>query len=121
MNMKNLLADINLAPDSGFSGPGTIGENPSVNPGARFDQVISTTIGVLTSIAFIYFVINFLIAGLSWITAGSDAKQVEAARGKLTNNLIGLIIVIAAIFLTEFIGNIFNIPILSPTSILGIN
>lgn len=117
--MKNLLSAINLAPNGGYTGPGALG-NPAGQEGALFDKVISTTIGLLTSIIFIWFAINFLIAALGWITAGNDKGKVEEARGKLTNNLIGLVITIAAMFIVEFMGSILNIPILQPTSILGL-
>lgn len=118
--MKNLLADIDLSPSGGFSGPGALGSPTNANAGTLFDKVISLTLGLLTSIAFIYFTINFLIAALGWITAGSDTKQVEAVRTKLVNNLIGLVVTVAAIFVIDFVGKILGIDILNPTSVLGL-
>ena len=117
--MKQLLTDINLYPGSGFTGPGALG-NPAGQEATLFDKVISTTIGLLTSIAFIYFTINFLLGAISWITSSGDAKAAEAAKTKLTSNLIGLVITIAAIFLTDFIGDILGIDILNPTTALGL-
>lgn len=118
--MNNLLAQINLAPGGGFTGPGKLGNPSDATAGSDFESVISTVIGVMTAIAFVWFTINFLIAAISWMTAGSDSKKVEGARTKLTNSLIGLVVTVAAIFLIDFIGKILGVDILNPTTILNL-
>ncbi len=108
----NKLAQIPLAPSGGFSGPGALGNNVAGNEVTLFASVISTIIGVMTAVAFIWFVIQFMIGAIGWIMSGGDKGKVESARGKLTTGFIGLVVVISAVFLADFVGNVFDIPIL---------
>ncbi len=115
--MKNQLAQINLGP---LRGKGPLGlEN--VQPGEAkpiFNQALSMIIGVMTAIAFIWFTFQFLFGAISILTSGGDKGKLESARNKLTTSIIGLIVVVAAIFLIQLVGSILGIQILDPTSIL---
>ncbi len=116
------IAQINLYQGEGLKGYGSLGlENadPSTS-GTLLNKIISTTVGVLTSVIFIYFVVSFFAGALAWITAGGDQKKVEGARKKLTNSLIGLVIAVAAIFLIELVGRILGVDILRPDALLNL-
>jgi cytochrome bd-type quinol oxidase subunit 2 len=67
---------------------------------AKIVQEVLSLVGVL-------FMILMIFAGLTWMTAGGDEKKVEKARDILTAALIGLIIVLAAYAITQFIGKTF--------------
>lgn len=106
------LADIPLSPTEGFSGPGTGPLANPTDPATTLDKVISLTIGVITAIAFIWFTIQFFIGAISWITAGGDKGKLEGAQAKLKTSLVGLVVVISAIFAIQLIGTILGIEIL---------
>lgn len=108
----NKLADIELAPQGGFRGIGPLGlENQAGAAGlSTFNEIISTSIGVMTVIAIIWFILQFFIGAIGIINAGGDKAKLEMARKKLTNALIGLVVVVAAIFLIDLIGNLIGIP-----------
>jgi len=67
--------------------------------------------------AGLFFLVQVIIGGISWIGAGGDPKALEAARSRITNAVIGLLIVVAAfaiaiIFTTILgFGDIFTSPI----------
>jgi len=68
-------------------------------------------------LAFIYIVLG----GLQWITSGGDKTHLEAARNKITNAIVGLIIVAAAwaimLLVQQFLGiNIFGGNVNLPTA-----
>ncbi len=111
----NKIAQINLAPPGGFSGPGSLGTNLAGREENLFATLISNIIGVMTAIAFIWFVIQFMIGAIGWITSGGDKGKVEAARGKITTGFIGLVVVISAIFIADFVGSVLDLPILNVT------
>lgn len=116
--MNKLIADINLAPPGGFQGPGPLG-NPGTNAPALFTQTLSKIIGVLTVVSFIWFTFQFVFGAIRIITSGGDKAAVEAARKQITTGVIGLVVVVAAIFIIQLIGTILGVPdILNPTSIL---
>lgn len=105
-----LLADINLAP-SPFSGYGDIGTPGGENWGINtFVSFLSKTIGLLTIIAFIWFVFTFVTGAISIISSGGDKTALETAKKKITTGIIGVVVVIAALFLIEMGGKLIGIP-----------
>jgi len=112
------LAQIPLSPDdSGYTLPGSLGSpgqyNSSITTGARLATLISTVVGVMTAIAFIWFVILFFLGAVQYLTSGGDKSATEAATGKIRTAIIGLVIVISAIFFIQLVGTIFGIDILN--------
>lgn len=82
------------------------------------NAVMSLIIGVLTISAGLWFIIQFFLGAFSWLTAGADKTSLENAQKKLTNSIIGLIVVVAAIFFIEIIGNLVGLKILQPGEFL---
>ena len=118
--MNKLLTDITIAPSGGFTGVGT---GPLANPGSApidiLSNFISTVIGFMTVVAFIWFTFVFITGAISIIGSGGDKNALEAAKKKLTTGLIGLVITIAAVFIISLIGTIFGIDILNLGSLYG--
>lgn len=104
-----LLADIQLGPFTGFGPLGTnlTGEGQGI---ARFSSFISSVIGLMTIIAIIWFVFVFITGAISMITAGGDKAALETARKKISSGLIGLVVVIAAVFIFDLVGTLIGIP-----------
>jgi hypothetical protein len=105
--MNNLLAasPIPIAPSGGFTGFGALGKVPDKSTGiALFTDFISKVIGVLTVIAIIWFVFTFITGAIGIISSGGDKQALENAKKKITTALIGLVLVIAAVFLVDLVG-----------------
>lgn len=82
---------------------------------------LSTFIGFLTTLAGLMFLVYFIFAALSWITAGGEKGKVESARQQMTNAALGLIVVIAAYAISGVVGKVLGIDILNPAlTLLGI-
>jgi hypothetical protein len=115
--MNNLLTDIKLAPESGFRGFGQLGLEglSEESAGTTFNTFVSTAIGVMTIIAFVWFVFTLFVGAYGFMTAGGDKQALESAKKKITTGIIGVVIVIAAIFIFQLVGYILGIPnILNP-------
>ncbi len=108
--MINKLAEINLAPNGGYKGFGPLGLEQNQVAEDVFQNFISSAIGLISVIAIIWFIIIIVTSGISYMSAGSDQKATEAAKKRITNGLIGLLITIFGIFIINFAGQIFNIP-----------
>lgn len=82
---------------------------------SQLESIISSIIGFITIIAFIFFVFQVIFAGYSFISAQGDEKKLEAARSKLTNGILGLTLVVIAFGFTAFLarilglGDVFNL------------
>lgn len=86
--------------------------------GKQLNNVISVLIGVMTGVAGIWFIFQFITAGYQWIQSGGDKEQLSQARDKITNSLIGLIIVVGAWIIIGIVGQILGLKILNPGQIL---
>jgi hypothetical protein len=117
--MKN-LAQIKLYPDEGFSGFGKIGMEGGGDAPSLFNKFISLTVGILTVIAAIWFLFLVITGAISWLSAGSDKTKVENARRSIANGIVGLFVVIAAIFIVELVGKLFGFDaILNPAELIN--
>lgn len=86
--------------------------------GNKFNDVISAIIGFLTVVAGLWFLLQFIIAGFQWISAGGDKGQVETAQKKITNAVIGIFLVVAAYVIVGLIGKLLGLDILNPGKML---
>lgn len=73
------------------------------DPQAGLNNIVNSVISIIFAVAGLLFLLMLFAGGIAWITAGGDPKQVAAARSRLQNAFIGLIIVVAAFALTQII------------------
>ena len=52
-----------------------------------------------------------IMAGFGFLTSAGDPKKVESAKGKLTNAVIGFVIIFVAYWLMQILEVIFNLKI----------
>lgn len=74
----------------------------------KFTGVISSVIGFLTIVAAIWFFIQVVLGGISWITAGGDKAKLTTARDKISNAFIGLVVVVAGWAIVALAGQFFG-------------
>lgn len=112
--MTNLLAaELEIAPKGGFTGFGKLGlkdGSTAANAPATFTTFISSVIGVITIVAIIWFVFLFISGAISYMASGGDKGAIETARKKIINGVIGLVLVIIAIFVINLIGYLLGVP-----------
>jgi uncharacterized membrane protein YphA (DoxX/SURF4 family) len=85
---------------------------------APLGKVLTTLIGFLTTLAGLMFLVYFLLAALSWITAGGEKGKIETAKSQMINSAIGLIIVIATYAIVGIVGGVLGLDILNPGKII---
>lgn len=107
--MASLIAQnpVNLGPP--LRGIGPLGD-PGADAPSLFASVISSVIGLLTIIAFIWFLLLLVIGAIGIMTAGGDKAALETARKRITTGLIGVVIVIAATFVLNFVATLLGVP-----------
>ena len=100
------LAQLDFGELKGF---GPLG-NPEGSGINLFSRFISTTIGLMTIVAIIWFAFVLISGAIGMMGAGGDKQAMESARKRITSGLIGLVVVIAALFILDLVGTIFGIP-----------
>jgi len=96
--INKLIADKTFT----LEGPGPVISNPVT----QTENIISSIIGILTVVSVIYFVIQVILAGYSFISSQGDPKKIEVARTRLTNGILGLTIVVVAFGFVAFIAKL---------------
>jgi len=103
-----------------LSGEGFLGSFSAGNLIDKIAAVFSMIIGLLTIIGVIILLFSIISAGIMWINSGGDPQKVEIAQKKLTNSLIGLLLVIGAVFIVSLLGNLlFGIDLMDLGSLFG--
>lgn len=74
--------------------------------------IISNIVGFLTIVAGLWFLIQFMLGAVSWISAGGDKGKVKEAKDKITQSVIGLAIVVAAYAIAGLVGRILGLNFL---------
>lgn len=91
---------ISLFPEddpSGSSMASTIGLSDRSLP-----EIIASIINIVLSVLGIVLVVIIIYSGIQWMTSDGD-KGVKSAKERLTNAVIGLVIVVAAWAITSFV------------------
>ena len=90
---------------------------PPVVPVAAIGDVIGAVVGVILIIAAIAAFLFLLLGGIQWITSGGDKAGLEAARNKITNAIVGLIIVVSAWAIMILVGQFTGVNIIGGVDI----
>jgi hypothetical protein len=86
----------------------------STTPGVTFfSNFIPAAIGLAFIIGALFFFINIIIGAIQWISSGGDKQAVEGARGKITNAIIGVVILFSVYAILRLIAFFFKIEILT--------
>jgi hypothetical protein len=84
----------------------------------NLETIISNVIGLMTVLAGLFFLFQFLTAALSWVTSGGEKGKLESARNQMLNATIGLVLVIAAYSIIGLIGRVVGLDLLQPAALL---
>lgn len=68
-----------------------------------FNERIGFIVKFFLSLTGVILLLVIIYAGFLWLTAGGNEKQVEKAQEWLKNGVIGMVLITAAYFLTDFI------------------
>ena len=111
----NFLAqrEVPIAPTGGIHGPGPTVPTDSTGVGESVAHLVSVVIGLFTLVAGLWFLIQLILGGYAYMSAGGNKEKAQTASQKITQALIGLVIVVLAIFIINLLGYILNIDFLN--------
>src|SRR3989339_2209298 len=75
-----------------------------------FSNFIKSLIGIVFVIAVLSFMFLIAWGAVQWILSGGDKAAVQSAQSKITNAIIGLVVLFAAYAILAILGYFFNIP-----------
>ncbi len=94
--------------------------NPALGPALRgktgiefFQDLLPRAVGLIFVIGAVIFFFVMLTGAVQWISSGGDKAAIESARGKISNTLVGIVILLAAFALIKLIEEFFGFNILT--------
>lgn len=92
--------------------PGTSSTIAS-NPEAGLAQYIGLGIQLFIFVSLMFLLLYMLWGGFDWITSGGEKEKIVKAQNKITNALIGIVLVIGALTAFSVVtGNILHLNII---------
>lgn len=93
---------------------GDLGKNEGASDGSKFIGYMVFLWRASVSLGGLAVILFFLLGAFEWITAGGDKNKIESARSKMTNSVIGLVLLVSSFVLLGFMskllfGDNFNI------------
>ena len=112
-----LLAQVNLGtiqpPSPAFDSANAISGENSLT---YIELIISTLLGIATVGAGLFFIYNFIMGALAWISAGGEQGKITKAREQMTQGAIGLVLVITSYAVIGLIGSVVGLNLLEPAA-----
>lgn len=90
---------------------GTINPPPAISkysasPGVALGTLLNVGLKLMIVVAGIYALINLVLAGYAFMSAGDDAKKVAGAWAKIFQSLLGLAVAAGAFVLAAIFGQL---------------
>lgn len=98
---------------SGLYNPATGRLNTDANvaaTGLTFVSYFITIWQALITVGAILVIVFFLWGSIEWITSGGDSGKVQKARDRITQAIIGLVILVGSFVIIAFLGSLFFGP-----------
>ena len=91
--------------------PPSLGSGSNSQGPIIIGKLISSIGGLFFIFAFCLTFLYLLTGGISWLTSGGDKAKLTEARDKITNALVGLVIVAAAYAVFALVGQFFGLDV----------
>lgn len=87
---------------------GTLGNNVSdAQSGVLFTGYLVTIWQAVITTGALAVLIYFIWGSVEWITAGGEQSKIQSARDRITQAIIGLILLVGSFIIIGFIGELF--------------
>lgn len=100
---NKICASGSLTDARNVNGSTLCSDSPSTDPIAGPNGIIAKINNIVTTVAGVAAVIMIIISGLLFVTAGGDPKRVETARNTIIFSIVGLVVIVLARFIIEFV------------------
>ncbi len=85
--------------------PDKIGKLTSDTAPAAFGGIVSAIIGFMYIIGFLTALIYLITGGFYWITSAGDKNNLESARNRITQAILGLIVIFSTYAVMSLLAN----------------
>lgn len=90
------------------------GSDTAQGAASNLELLISNMLGAITVVGSLFFIVYFLSAALTWITAGADSGKLQKSRDKMTMGVIGLVLMVMSYGIIGLVGRVVGLDLLRP-------
>lgn len=76
--------------------------------------LITMVLPYLFGIAGIILILNIIVSGYQMMTSAGEPKTMQAAQGKITSSIIGIVIILISFWIVNLIMNFFGLDFTKP-------
>lgn len=84
--------------------PDAVRDRFGTDPAVGIGRLIQLAFNVLILVGGIYALLNFILAGYAFLSAGDNPKGVESAWARIYQTIIGLVVLVGSFLLAAVIG-----------------
>lgn len=110
--LRYFSVDLNFQQDAANVMPGVNGVT-ATDAKLGFSVLMSQVLAIAVTIGVILVLLYTVWGGLDWITAGGDKGKTEKARDKITQGIVGLVLLVSSVAIVTFVQTLLGICILS--------
>lgn len=104
-----------LTPIQNYAVSENLTDYAGARSGATFTFFLIFIWRALIFVAGFAVLIALVTGAIEWINAGGDKGKIEKAREKMTQAVVGFVVLIGLLAIAQFLQTIFGVNILSPT------
>lgn len=82
-------------------------------PSTALASIVVTLWRTAITLGGLALLIMLIIGALEWITAGGDKGKVQAARDRMTQSVIGMLVLAGTVAISVFVGKVLGIDLLN--------
>lgn len=86
----------------------------AVSPAMALGNIIVTLWRTAVTLGSIALLVMLIYGALEWILAGGDKGKIESARNRITQSIIGLLVLVGTVAISLFISSLLGINLLKP-------
>ncbi|HSW90098.1 MAG TPA: hypothetical protein VLH19_04475 [Patescibacteria group bacterium] len=94
----------------------TFGSNAAA-PAVSFTLIIVTVWRTAVTLGGLALLVMLILGAFEWITAGGEKGKIQSAKDRITQSIIGMLVLVGTVAISIFIGTALGINLLQPTFI----
>ncbi len=107
--MHNLLAQNVKLNDIIGSNPGPSGLEQAFKGTLTIGRIVSRLVQFVFIFAGIGLLLMLIAGGFDFLTSGGDTKKLDQGKQRITNAIVGFLLIFVAFWLTQIIGRMFGL------------
>jgi len=85
------------------------------NGGSALGILMGNLYNTLVMVGALALLLFLAWGGINWLMAGGDVDKVKKAQDQITNAIIGMVIIVAVIAISNLLSKVLGVDILNPT------